>query len=58
METLHCPVCGEITPHKRAFGIGTLIAFLCTFGLWVLIMPFYPIRCTGCGRDYYKEKYK
>jgi len=49
MDFLPCENCGKQTGHKRAFGIGTIIAFFCTLGLWVLAMPFYPARCIVCG---------
>jgi hypothetical protein len=51
MKVEFCPVCEKVTPHKRAFGMGTLIAFFATTGLWVLAMPFYPIRCVYCGTE-------
>jgi len=45
----HCTNCEKKTGHKRAFGAGTVIGFLFTLGLWLLVMPFYPIRCNACG---------
>jgi len=47
----HCPNCAKKTGHKRAFGAGTVIGFFFTLGLWLLVMPFYPLRCTICGMD-------
>jgi len=45
----HCANCSKKTAHKRAFGAGTVIGFFVTLGLWILVMPFYPVRCTVCG---------
>jgi len=47
----HCANCQKLTGHKRAFGAGTVIGFLFTFGLWIFAMPFYPIRCSVCGME-------
>jgi len=47
----HCPNCEKKTGYKRAFGAGTVIGFFFTLGLWLLVMPFYPLRCTICGMD-------
>lgn len=49
MHSKFCPICHERTPHKRQFGIGTLILFIVTCGFWLLAMPFYPVRCGRCG---------
>ena len=49
MTILYCPSCNRQTGQKRAFGIGTLIAVIATGGLWLMVMPFYPVRCTICG---------
>jgi len=50
--SVDCDVCQKRTAHKRAWGIGTLIMFLLTAGLWLLAMPFYPKRCQACGTLY------
>lgn len=49
MFSKYCPVCHESTPHKRQFGIGSLILFIVTCGLWILVLPLYPVRCSRCG---------
>ncbi len=49
MTISYCPSCNRQTCHKRAFGIGTLIAVIVTSGLWLMVMPFYPVRCRICG---------
>ena len=49
MTLSYCPSCNRQTCHKRAFGIGTLIAVIVTSGLWLMVMPFYPVRCRICG---------
>jgi hypothetical protein len=49
MITQSCESCKRETGHRRAFSIATLIAVLLTGGLWVLALPFYPIRCVVCG---------
>ena len=49
MKMIHCSNCGNLTGHKRNLGIGTLIMVLITSGLWLLTIPFYPIRCIVCG---------
>jgi|GEM_PF-4929379 len=46
-----CENCGKVTGHKRAFGIGTFIACLVTGGIWLVALPFYPIRCMICGNQ-------
>jgi len=51
MEFQRCPNCEKDTGHKRAFGAGTIIVTIITCGLWVLVMPFYPMRCIVCGRE-------
>ena len=49
MNFRYCPNCGKETGHKRFLGIGTVIAVFLTLGLWLLVIPFYPIRCIHCG---------
>lgn len=49
MENLYCPNCQKQTGFKRAFGIGTLLACIITGGLWIIALPFYPVRCSVCG---------
>lgn len=36
-------------PFRRAFGWGTFFAVVISGGLWLLALPFYPIRCSTCG---------
>ena len=49
MEMIHCPNCDRRTGHKRAFGWGTFFAAVITAGLWIFVLPFYPMRCIVCG---------
>ncbi len=49
MKSMECKGCGKVTLHGRQFGIGTLIGVLVTGGLWLIAMPFYPVRCKICG---------
>lgn len=49
MELIYCPNCGKRLGFKRALGFGTLFMVLLTFGLWLLVIPFYPARCMNCG---------
>jgi hypothetical protein len=49
MQMLHCPNCGKLSGFKRALGFGTFFMVLLTFGLWLLVIPFYPARCINCG---------
>ncbi len=46
---IHCPNCNKLTGFKRALGFGTLFMMVLTFGLWLLVIPFYPARCITCG---------
>jgi len=45
----YCPNCDKSTGHKRTLGFGTFFMVIITGGLWILIIPFYPIRCIVCG---------
>lgn len=49
MQRLYCDNCQQQTGFKRAQSFGTLFMVLLTFGLWLFIIPFYPIRCNICG---------
>jgi hypothetical protein len=49
MQMTHCPNCGTMTGFKRSWGFGTFFAVLFTGGLWLLAIPFYPVRCIRCG---------
>lgn len=45
-------VCFDCKPpgdYRRAFGRGTVIPIVLTFGLWRRAMPSYPKWCTACG---------
>jgi hypothetical protein len=46
---IFCPNCGKRSGFKRALGFGTFFMVLITFGLWLLMIPFYPVRCINCG---------
>jgi TPR repeat protein len=49
MRMIHCPNCGKLTGFKRSLGFGTFFMVLLTCGLWLLVIPFYPVRCINCG---------
>src|SRR4051812_1309910 len=49
MEVIHCPNCGKLSGFKRALGFGTFFMVLFSAGFWLLLIPFYPVRCIGCG---------
>jgi hypothetical protein len=49
MEMIFCPNCGKPSGFKRALGFGTLFMVVITFGLWLLVVPFYTPRCINCG---------
>jgi hypothetical protein len=49
MQTAYCPVCGKVTGHKRAVGMGTLIAAMVTLGISLLAIRCNPLRCVACG---------
>jgi hypothetical protein len=49
MQVIYCPNCQKRTGFRRALGFGTFFMALITFGLWLLVIPFYPARCIVCG---------
>ena len=49
MQMISCPNCGKLSGFKRSLGFGTFFMVLLTFGLWLLVIPFYPARCINCG---------
>jgi len=51
MNFSFCHRCARETAHKRALGIGTLLGCLFSGGLWLLAIPFYPVRCLHCGAE-------
>ena len=52
MKRQHCETCGKPMPFKRHLGWGTFFAAVITGGVWLLAIPFYPIRCAQCGASY------
>lgn len=56
MKYLYCANCCKKTGHKRALGWGTFFGGLFTWGISLFAIPFYPIRCTVCGRKSSDEK--
>jgi len=52
MKFEYCDNCGRNSGFKRNLGIGTLLMVLLTGGLWLLVIPFYPLRCINCGQKY------
>lgn len=53
----YCENCKKKTMHKRMLGWGTFFAVVITFGLWLFVIPFYPIRCVNCGKSYGMKQY-
>ena len=51
MNMKRCPGCDRVTGHKRAIGVGSLLAVIVTGGLWLIALPFYSERCIICGND-------
>lgn len=51
MEMIQCPNCRALVGFKKDLGWGTFFAVLVTFGFWLIIVPFYPLRCIRCGLD-------
>ncbi len=49
MKNLYCTGCGRVTGFKRNLGFGTFFAVIITLGVWLLTIPFYPLRCSVCG---------
>ena len=49
MITYYCENCGMNTGFKRSLGWGTFFMVIITGGFWLLLIPFYPTRCTRCG---------
>ena len=53
MRFLYCENCEKKTGYKRRYSWRTYLAVGVTFGLWLLVMPFYSLRCIDCGDDRY-----
>lgn len=49
MITCYCPNCRRRSGFKRSLGWGTFFMVVLTCGFWLLLIPFYPMRCIGCG---------
>jgi|ERR1035437_5025585 hypothetical protein len=49
MQMIQCTNCGKLSGFKRALGFGTFFMVVLTLGLWLLAIPFYPMRCINCG---------
>jgi len=48
MAQKYCNLCQRDVEAKRQIGIGTLILTVITGGAWILLIPFYSIRCCIC----------
>ena len=48
MSIQYCALCKRSIEAKRKIGVGTLILVLLTFGLWLVAIPFYRLRCSIC----------
>lgn len=49
MRVTHCYVCNRPSGFARRLGWGTFFMVILTAGFWLLVIPFYPKRCTTCG---------
>ena len=50
MKTKYCALCERYAPIRRKVGVGSLIMFIVTGGVWLLAMLFfYRKRCAICG---------
>lgn len=49
-----CPYCRMEQLYDSGYNWGTLFAVIATLGLWLLAVPFYNLKCRGCGRGYPK----
>lgn len=58
MKVEYCDKCGKQSMFKRHLGLGTLFVIVLTGGFWLLLIPFYPIRCVGCGTQWQAQKGK
>ncbi len=52
MIMAYCESCGRVIGYKRSLSWGTFFAVLLTAGLWLFLIPFYPLRCIGCGAEW------
>ncbi len=48
MAQKYCNLCERNVEAKRQIGMGTLILIFLTFGFWIILIPFYRIRCSIC----------
>jgi hypothetical protein len=58
MRYEYCPNCEKKMGFKRSLGWGTFFAIIVTCGFWLLALPFYPLRCMGCGSDSYQSEWE
>ncbi len=56
MKRQPCETCKTPRPFKRALGWGTFFAVLLTGGFWLLLVPFYRLRCATCGAPYHPSR--
>lgn len=49
MFVTQCANCGQQRGFARRLGFGTFFMVLITLGLWLLVIPLYPKRCSVCG---------
>lgn len=47
----YCTLCERNVEPRRKIGVGTLILFLLTLGVWLIAIPFYLKRCPICRTD-------
>jgi hypothetical protein len=48
MATMYCALCNRPVEAKRQVGAGTIAVAVLTVGLSLLVVPFYPKRCSIC----------
>lgn len=48
MARKYCTDCDRNVEANRVIGVGTLILAVITAGVWLLLIPFYSVRCSIC----------
>ncbi len=51
MPIKYCTICKKEVEEKRHIGIGTILLCLITYGIWLLVIPFYKKKCPICKTD-------
>ena len=51
MAITYCPNCRRNVEASRKLGVGYLLLFILTAGLWMLVTPLYRKSCHTCGGE-------